>query len=388
MKTLVNIIDTTNPLPAYLFVKEHYTPGDHLLFISAFGDEWMATHLTKMLGTDPALVTTIAMTDEAENHKYEHICRRILPHLSHDTHYEVNLAGGTRYMCLAVEKVFETFPAKSFYVKTRENEIVSTNFDNSLYDEDDITTPIHYHMTLAEYLSLHNLSHDISQRHHTPIRDPQTVHRFFRTFAYDYLNNDDFTTINLLRRYYRDMEGPLDIARLEKKGIGRGNPPLPRLYRMMNHVDFLPQDPSVLTHDEADYLTGGWFEEYVYYLVNSAIHPDDIATGIHIARTDSTTDHDNELDVLFIKNNRLFVIECKSGITSEHLFNEIVYKSCALREALLGMTTFSYIFALKNDRDNHLRKIAGLMDITFCDKDCLTGEGILSIFNQMKNLCK
>lgn len=388
MKTLVNIIDTTNPLPAYLFVKEHYAAGDSLLFIAAHGDEGMVKRLTDMLQADPAKVTAIVMASEEENHKYEYICRRILPHLKAETHYEVNLAGGTRYLCLAVEKVFEHFPVKYFYLKTRENEIVQTNYDYSLYDEDDITTPIRYRMDLAEYLSLHGLKHDVRRRGHAPIRDPQTVHRFFRSFAYDYLDSDDYITINLLRRYYRDMEGPLNVYRLIRKGIGRGNPSLPHLPKTMKHVGFTPRDMQTLTHEEVDYLTGGWFEEYVYYLVDSNLHPDGIATGTHIATSGDNAEHDNELDVLFIKNNRLFVIECKSGISNEHLFNEIVYKSCALREALLGMASYSYIFALKNDSDNHLKKIANLMDISFCDKECLTGEEIVTTFNKMKALCR
>ena len=41
--------------------------------------------------------------------------------------------------------------------------------------------------------------------------------------------------------------------------------------------------------------------------------------------------HNNELDVCFIKANKLFVIECKTGVTNESLFNEIVYKVCALK---------------------------------------------------------
>ena len=34
-KTIVNIIDKSNPLPAYLFTKEYFEDGDELLFISA-----------------------------------------------------------------------------------------------------------------------------------------------------------------------------------------------------------------------------------------------------------------------------------------------------------------------------------------------------------------
>ena len=125
--------------------------------------------------------------------------------------------------------------------------------------------------------------------------------------------------------------------------------------------------------NEIDYLTGGWFEEYVYQLIQNNVAPDDIAIGVHI---DGCTEirHDNELDVCFIKNNQLFVIECKSGINSESMFNDIVYKVSSLKEVLLGLDCKSYIFSLKKDPSGDLKKIAKYMDVTFCDYDTLTRE--------------
>ena len=49
------------------------------------------------------------------------------------------------------------------------------------------------------------------------------------------------------------------------------------------------------------------------------------------------------------------------------MFNEIVYKVCALREVLLGTTCNSYIFSLLRDEDNHLHQVARLMGVRFYD---------------------
>ena len=43
--------------------------------------------------------------------------------------YCVNLAGGTRYMALAVQQVFERFKSEFFYVQVEENLIVKSAFD-------------------------------------------------------------------------------------------------------------------------------------------------------------------------------------------------------------------------------------------------------------------
>ncbi len=389
MSILVNIIDAGDPLPAYLFLKEHLQEGDKLLFIAAHGDEWMAQHISKVAEIDDSIVTIASMANKEDNHKYEHICRAIIPHLNKEEHYKVNLAGGTRYLCIAVEKVFELYQAQYFYVKTRENIIVSTIYDYSLYDNDDIAKPIRYRMTLAEYLTLHGLKHDVNEhKKHTPLKSPEAVHRFFRAYAYGNLTGGDFYAINLLRKHYRDMRNDLPIQQLIQKGIGMDNPKIPHLQAMLNRTGFRPAKSKVLTHEEVNYITGGWFEEYIYYLIHDSIHPDEIATGVRIARPNVGNIHNNELDVVFIKNNRLFVVECKSGIASEHLFNEIVYKSCALREALLGLTSYSYIFALRNDEEGRLKKIARMMNITFCDKEDFTGNGITDTFHHMRKLCQ
>ena len=75
--------------------------------------------------------------------------------------------------------------------------------------------------------------------------------------------------------------------------------------------------------------------------------------------------------MIFTKGNKLFVIECKTGVQTERLFNEIVYKLCAIKEALLGVSCYSYIFSLKKDDSNDLKRIAENMGITFVDHDIL-----------------
>ncbi len=385
MKTIVNIIDTQDPLPAYLFAKERYEEGDRLLFIAAYGQGWMVTHITRQLQMDSTIVHAAIMERPEDGHKYEHICRRVIPMLSKKMHYDVNLAGGTRYMCLSVQRLFEDYEASFFYIKTRENEIVASTFNNTLYDEDDVVSSIAYRMSLSEYLCLHGLKNDLSEKRHLPIRDRETVNCFFRAYCYGQLTGEDFKTLDALRIYYRDFRGTLNIHALKERGIGRRNPPLRGIYQLFQHCGFIPSHPQELNDAEVDYLTGGWFEQYVYYLVRDGVRPDDIAIGVHIARPYDNTGHDNELDVIFIRNNRLFVVECKSGISTERLFNEIVYKATALREALLGIACHSYIFSLKaDDRDEHLYKIARHMDITFCDRHCLTSNAIVDVFHQMK----
>ena len=276
-------------------------------------------------------------------------------------------------MALSVQHVFSNYHATFFYVHTRENFIVKTIFDNSIYDNDDEILPIRHKLKLGEYFELYGLSHDLD----TPkpfVSDRQeicTPSLLFEMFVKRMFNSNDYKVMEVLREKYRNWKY-INISEVETT-INDTMVPIPNLSRFLKYIKFEPAEKGFLQHDEMEYLTGGWFEEYVYDLILQEVEPDDIAMGVRI---DGCTEirHNNELDVCFIKNNQLYVIECKSGINSESMFNEIVYKVSALKEVLLGIDCQSYIFSLKKDPTGDLKKIANYMDITFCDYLTLTRE--------------
>jgi hypothetical protein len=182
------------------------------------------------------------------------------------------------------------------------------------------------------------------------------------------LPGQDYETMELLRTHYRKRKR-VQIKTVEETGCFN-SPSVPGLSRFLFDIEFVPETKGVLNHDELEYLTGGWFEEYVYRLVQKYVKPQDMAISVVISRQGIR--HNNELDVVFTKGNKLFVIECKTGVQTERLFNEIVYKVCAINEALLGVSSNSYIFSLKKDDSDVLKCIADNMGITFVDYSILT----------------
>ena len=382
-KTIVNILTREHPVAAYLFIKEMFEPGDRLLFVSANEDFDCITPLVKCLKIDKEAVQRIVLRRDSDSYLYEHICRTINKMADKESVYYVNLAGGTRYMALSVQHVFSNYNSLFFYIQTRENFIVKTIFDNSIYDDDDEVIPIRHKMSLGEYFEVHGLAHDLDIPKPLVSDERQSMH-MFNLFAKKRLNGGDYKVLDILREKYRNFKY-IDIIEVETT-TKETMVPIPNLSRFLKYIEFEPAEPGLLQHGELDYLTGGWFEEYVYYLVKSVLQPDDIAIGVHI---DGITEikHNNELDVCFIKNNQLIVIECKTGINSDSMFNEIVYKVSALKEVLLGMECNSYIFSLKKDPTGDLKKIAKYMGITFCDFDVLTQEDKLrKEFKRMENI--
>ena len=382
-KTIVNIIDKSNPLPAYLFIKEYYEEGDHLLFISNEEEADCIQHLTQQLEVDETLVKSIIVKRHEDKMLYEYICRTIKNELNADTQYYLNLAGGNRYMTLSVQHVFEEFNTLFFYTQTRENLIVKTIFDHSIYDDDDEVFPIKHRMTLKEYFGLYGLQSDVDEPR-KQVKETAFSQHLFTMFSQNMFSQGDYQVMSTLRDKYRNWNF-LRIAEAERP-VKDHMIAIPALSKFLNYIGFKTEKDDSLQSYEMEYLTGGWFEEYVYALIKQVLQPDDIAMGVHISN--GIIKHNNELDVCFMKANKLFVIECKTGVTSESLFNEIVYKVCALKEVLLG-TSNSYIFSLKKDHKGVWKKTANYMGITFCDWLNLTKPELLkNILKSMDKIAK
>lgn len=385
-KTIVNIVTEDNPVPAYLFIKEMYESGDRLLFISAKDTEEDLDALAEQFDVPSNLIDEVVLKHDMDEITYEKICRTVRNNLVPGVRYCVNLAGGTRYMALAVQQVFEKFHADYYYLDVEKNVIVKSVFDDSIYDDDDHFFPVKYRMSVAEYLRIHSVKHDIKNlKDFEPIRSRKEAERFLNVFISGQLTSADYDVLETLRCHYRDKKR-IHIQQVELAGE-YGCPATPNLSAFLNYIYFLPKINGVLLKEELEYLTGGWFEEYVYYQVIENLKPNEALIGPHIGREGLSLN--NELDVVCIKNNKLFVIECKSGVQGKRMFNEIVYKACALREMMLGISCYSYIFSLKKDHKEDLKRIAANMDIQFVDGEMINSQKVLvQVIHDMSKLAK
>ena len=88
---------------------------------------------------------------------------------------------------------------------------------------------------------------------------------------------------------------------------------------MLNKHGFDIKDRSInkdMKKDEIVYLTGGWFEEFMFNEIYSLVQEgilDDVLPGIEI---ESLSKVPNELDIAFIKENVFYYLECKTLLGS------------------------------------------------------------------------
>ncbi|KAA6334233.1 hypothetical protein EZS27_017425 [termite gut metagenome] len=340
-RTIVSLV-SAQTIPNYLFIKEMYQEGDELMFISSekFKDriEWITNTLQK---ND----FTLILLDNSMEEKWNEMCARIEEKISPDKEYIVNLTGGTKYMSLAVQSVFEKHNKKKlYYLPFPKNHLLRPSWN------DDTTIPVKYRVNVEEYMKAYNIT--ISNTKSLTKEIVYTQYLFER-YTQGSLNENILEEL----RCYRDK-----TIRISELAVKTNE----NIRNFLWGINFPLADPdsSKINKYEIQYLTGGWFEEFVYDLIKKRLNPEDIKLGALITRRG--LNHQNDLDVVFTLGNKLFVIECKTGVGKGSIFNQTVYKAASLKEALLGLPSLSYIFSLSSENKD-LIQIAKYMGITYCD---------------------
>lgn len=105
--------------------------------------------------------------------------------------------------------------------------------------------------------------------------------------------------------------------------------------------------------EERKYLSGEWFEDYVYYRLRKdfpEIGDKDITSSVKLYKDDRTSQANNssEIDVIFVKDNSLYVIECKVGLETDEI-RAAMNKAAAI-SSYVGFKVNFYIFWLRNMR--------------------------------------
>lgn len=291
-KTIVSIL-SDHLLPNFLFIKEMEGQYSDLLFVSTPQMEMQekAMHLEVALGRKEGSVRRIVVA----NDNYKEILDALhAEQLSDSVEYVVNITGGTKTMSLAVHEYFCQFNASFIYVPIGKN---------SYYDfSTDQTHSLDYRVSLNEYFTLYGLAYDYDNGLICGAQKP------FKLFNEQKMSN-----------FYLTEE----LRNAQKAS-------LPELRR---------------------YLGGEWFEEYTYLRIKRdfKLRDEDIAKSVKICRLSSTS-NDNELDVVFVKDNALYVIECKVSMTGygkepKSVVDEYLYKLAAISKDF-GLRVNSYIFTL------------------------------------------
>lgn len=335
MKILVSIL-SQYIIPNFLVAKELVGKYDRQVFISTkeMKAQDKGFFLEKALGIEEYSIQRILAVEDDFHSIKNSLANKCIRNA--DDEYIVNLTGGTKIMALAVYEFFNKFPSTQFvYVPFEKNTICNLKTKQSI--------SLNYRTTLKEYFLLNGLviEEDVT------LQPRELSYRVF-----DVCKSRNFSS--KIMSYLRSPECNIEGA---------------------NH----------------QYLTGKWFEEYVYYRLRDELRLDKehIATGVKVfnANKKSPWNNDNEADVVFVKDNKLYIIECKVTMLGpatiskagyavppsvKETTEKYLYKLAAIVKDY-GFKVNSYLFTLHRLKDakgiehiDYRRKLLGISGIYDC----------------------
>lgn len=372
-RVIVSLI-SEQTIPNYIFIKELYQEGDEILFISSRKmhekEEWLLNAL-KIKNTK-LIPNTMHLIDEED---WNNMVQSTLNILKRNNKYIVNLTGGTKYMSLAMYEVFSKFDSLFYYIPFPKNEILQLKVPSTVNEK---ALPLKYRVGIKEYLTAYNVQYDTKQLN----QKKDYTYIFFSWFVGNVFDENDYDIIDRLRDYRNKKN--VYVHELEVKDNEEKYRSVPGLKAFLEKINFPNSIENVLIDKEIQYITGGWFEEYIYLKISEHILPQDIALGVGIKNTENT--NQNDLDVVFTFGNKLFVIECKTEISQKFIFNQTVHKATALKETLLGLPGNSFIFSLSGE-DPDFERIARNMHIKYYDRTYFTNEDkFMGLIQEIKKI--
>lgn len=320
---LVSLV-SEQTIPNVLLIKE-LPDIDQYLFISTKKMEasGRSQWIIKASGIEGKFIKIITVTEDSLVDIEEKL--RGLAFNDDDVFF-VNLTGGTKIMSIGVYNFFRNKQGSIFYMP------IGKNVYRKIFPEvKNKEKPINCRVGIEEYLTSYGVEIINKQSTNTLLKSSEYTRRFFE--YYIQAPSSDIDLLDSLRPYRGKNNVNIDkINGLEA---------------FLQRLNFDPYSPGRLTKAEIKYLTGEWFEEYIYSWLKSGLGLSEaaIVDGIQIKRKDAQ----NEFDVMFTYNNALYVIECKNSVFdkqgNKNIMNETMYKLAALRMNF-GLFAKAYLFTL------------------------------------------
>lgn len=408
MKTLLISLVSDQTVPNVQLINEFKNESADYQFITTKGMEdkgcrkWIETAAKISCKGEPIVVNEFS---------YDDIQQRLL---SFDfTGYEkliVNLTGGTKVMTLAAHEFFKEEGADIYYVTGIDKKYIKV-----FPGKKKIEFKINYSLSVEEYLIAYGFNVKKSEVSQV---NKDVTEKIFSMYIDKSINNY-WETINQLRSF-------------RSKGV-KSDAMNDNISELINRMGLIPQKSGVLNAEEVKFMTGEWFEQYIYNKVkedfgldeskilmgvklNKEVKDNESITVKKLLQTDDVQQAkpDNEIDVIFMFNGNIYIIECKSSIIDvkeveiekngqitkkmkeDNILGETIYKSDSIKNKF-GLFAKSYICTLTNFADyvnngtlnetnNKKRKMEELINRASLSKVSIIDGNMLSKYESIKEI--
>ena len=337
MKTILVSLISEHTIPNIL-IAAHYKP-DILWFISTkkmeddTKTECMENTLRLMGFLPPPENIKKEIVDQDSLTDCMNKIECLIENIDGEIEYIINITGGNKVMALAAYEIFREIGQKVVidYMPLGKNEFVQIFPRKKPLKLSNIGE----RLNLEEYLSSYGFK--IQNRDKLPIIKSKSLSRN-ETSKWILDNYEQLKGVlgflykqlgDKRRRVKHRLMATFDrsLSKVEKELLFK--------QRFQIHDQLITKD---LTKDEIIYLTGGWFEEYVFNQVHELVQDETIDDAMIGVKIESLSGSANDLDIAFMKNNVLHHIECKTlgeGDKEKNIIRDEVYKRGAI-STLLG----------------------------------------------------
>ncbi len=280
----------------------------------------------------------------------------------------LNATGGTKPMSIAAYEVFRLFNKDIFYVHPEKDRLIW------MHPGDRVDMDLADRIKLPAFLQSHGAILQ-SQGQKTGVRQQ------WRSLTEDIINKV---------HYYEKALGTLNF--LAARAESRLRVDFERRYvkdrALMELVDqfagqdLLKLDKGILrfTDEQARfYVNGGWLEEHVYGVciaLKKQADLQDVGRSLEVQRKVGQDSVLNELDVVFLKDNRLYLIECKTSKFTDRGGEdskgaETLYKLDTLKDIMGGIQAGAMLASYRQLPDYDLNRARDLGIKTCCHKELI-----------------
>lgn len=274
----------------------------------------------------------------------------------------LNVTGGTKIMAFAAFEVFRQMGRPILYVDTQDQRV-------DLLSPTLGTVPFKSVIKVRNYLAAYG-QQILSAEDHTKI---SSAHRHvIEAIVADVPAVE--RGISILNKYaspYRSSRTfPLEIEIEQHDMADERFQEVLTLFAQNGIITIRGNAVTFPSLSSVEFASGGWLEEHAYRIVSS-LNPTDAKIGVKI-RWDSNRSGapDNEYDVVFTVNNRLYLVECKTkrfrGNDVENAGEDAVYKLETLREAAGGLYGRAMLVSYRRLSDQQKRRLAA-NSLEYCD---------------------
>ncbi|MFN4081807.1 MAG: Card1-like endonuclease domain-containing protein [Saprospiraceae bacterium] len=328
MRVLVSLISDQS-IPNLLFIRS-WPAFERYLFITTrqMEQKGRCDDLIRVAGLPQYSVQNIEVLPESLNDvqaKLEAL------QLSQSAQYIVHLTGGNKIMALGAYQFFVTRKSEMYYAP-----IGANGYEKVFPRTDEEVIPFAASVSLQDYLSVYGVRVESAQ---SQISRPEALAARF--FNQRWAKHPTFRN---LMQYLGSRSGQSQsIPIADVNG----------LQERLASIGFATAQSGSLNADEIQWLTGGWFEEFVFQKIKNKLGLADQAIALNVKVRQKGSP--NEFDVMFVHNNDLHVVECKSRLTKD-MFDQTAYKLAAIKKDL-GLQARSYLFASENYYDKRTGQI-------------------------------